>query len=84
MKMYRQYIQGKMKAFSVDWKLLILSLIAGVFIYYRELDYYLTIPRESFLASALIVVWSYATLKEPYFLVVGLVLLNLFGYKHSF
>jgi hypothetical protein len=67
-----------------DWKLLAISLIAGIFIYYRQLDYYRTIPRESLLASALIVIWSYATLKEPYFLLVGLVLLNIFGYKHSF
>ena len=70
--------------YAVDWKILGISLIAGFFIYFRELDYYRSIPRHSLLAALIIVLWSYATLKEPYFLIVGLLLLNVFGYKHAF
>jgi hypothetical protein len=66
-----------------DQRILVVSIIAGIFIYFRTLDYYRTIPRHSVIVSLIIVLWSYVTLKEPLFLVVGLVLLNLFGEKHS-
>jgi len=60
-----------------------ISIIAGIFIYFRTLDYYKSIPRHSIIASVIIILWSYATLKEPLFLLVGLILLNIFGEKHS-
>ena len=73
------------KFFSLFWKyrIIFVSIIAGIFIYFRTLDYYKSIPRHSLLASIIIILWSYATLKEPMFLLVGLVLLNIFGEKHS-
>jgi len=64
-------------------KITILSIIAGIFIYYRKLDYYVSIPRENIWASLAVILWTFVTLYEPYFLVVGLVLLNLFGVKHE-
>ena len=41
--------------YAVDWKILGISLIAGIFIYFRELDYYRSIPRHSLLAALIIV-----------------------------
>ena len=64
-------------------KITILSIIAGIFIYYRKLDYYASIPRENIWASLAVILWTFVTLYEPYFLVVGLVSLNLFGVKHE-
>jgi hypothetical protein len=65
-----------------DQRILLVSIVAGIFIYFRTLDYYKSIPRHSVIASLAVIAWSYATLKEPLFLIVGLVLLNLFGEKH--
>ena len=70
--------------FSLIWKyrIIFVSIIAGIFIYYRTLDYYKAIPRHNLVASIVVILWSYATLQEPLFLLVGLVLLNIFGEKH--
>ncbi len=65
-------------------RLILVSIIAGFFIYFRDLDYYKSIPRHNLLAAMVVVLWSYLTLKEPAFLLVGLVLLNVFGYHHDF
>jgi len=65
-------------------RLIWVSLIAGIFIYFRDLDYYKSIPRYNLFAAIVVVLWSYVTLKEPIFLLVGLVLLNLFGFHHDF
>ena len=64
-------------------KLLALSIITALFIYYRKLDYYSTIPRHSIMTSIAVAIWTFVTLQEPYFLVIGLVLLNVFGIKHE-
>ncbi len=61
---------------KIDKKILIISIIAGIFIYNRTLDYYKVLPRKNMLASFFIVVWSYLTLKEPLFLIPGLIFLN--------
>ena len=69
---------------EVEMKLLkigMVSIITGIFIYYRKLDYYATIPRENIWAVLGIIVWTFVSLYEPYFVVVGLVLLNIFGVK---
>lgn len=58
------------------------SIVAGIFIYFRKLDYYKSIPRESILTSFIIVIWSILTLNFPIFLVIGLIALDLFGHKH--
>ena len=62
-------------------ELLIISIITGIFIYFRKLDYYKSIPRESILTSIIIIIWSILTLNYPIFLVIGLTILNIFGYK---
>jgi hypothetical protein len=66
-----------------NYRIVWISIIVGIFIYYRTLDYYKSIPRHSLLTSIIVIAWSYATLKEPLFLLVGLILLNIFGEKHS-
>lgn len=62
---------------------LIVSLITGIFIYYRKLDYYKTMPRESVFTSILIMIWTYLSIKNPWIIIFGLVMLNLFGHKHN-
>jgi len=66
-----------------EYRIVWISIITGIFIYNRTLDYYKSIPRHNILASVGVVIWSYITLKEPLFLLVGLIALNLFGEKHS-
>jgi len=67
-----------------SYRIVFVSIIAGIFIYFRTLDYYKSIPRHNIIASIIVVIWSYATLNEPLFLLVGLVLLNIFGEKSDF
>ena len=62
-------------------KALIIAFVTGVFIYFRKLDYYKTIPRESFVASFLIAGWTYYSIKEPWYILIGLCVLNIFGEK---
>ena len=65
-------------------EIIIISIIAGIFIYFRELNYYRTIPKGNIYASVAIILWSYLVLKvSPWFLIVGLVGLNLYGIKLS-
>tara|TARA_B100000424_G_C22897954_1_gene477614 strand:- start:789 stop:995 length:207 start_codon:yes stop_codon:yes gene_type:complete len=61
---------------KIDKKILIISIIAGIFIYNRTLDYYKVLPRKNIYVSISIVIWSYLTLKEPIFLIPGLIFLN--------
>jgi hypothetical protein len=61
---------------KIDKKILIISIIAGIFIYNRTLDYYKVIPRKNIYVSISIVIWSYLTLIEPIFLISGLIFLN--------
>ena len=63
---------------------ILIPLITGFFIYFRKLDYYKSIPRENILASALISLWTWLVItKDPWFIIVGLVILNLFGKHHT-
>ena len=65
-------------------ELLLISVVVGVFIYYRRLDYYATIPRESLIAAAIISVWTYLSLQVSFwFVIAGLVALNAFGQKRK-
>ena len=61
---------------KIDKKILIISIIAGIFIYNRTLDYYKVLPRKNIYISISIVIWSYLTLIEPIFLISGLIFLN--------
>ena len=60
-----------------------ISLITGVFIYCRKLDYYKTLPRNNIKISVVIIIWTYLSIIEPWFILIGLMILNLFGYKHA-
>ena len=65
-------------------EVLIVCLITGIFIYYRKLDYYKTLPRKSLYVSFIIIVWSFLVLVvSPWFLPIGLLLLNILGFKHE-
>ena len=65
-------------------ELLIISIITGIFIYFRKLDYYKTLPRENIYISLIIIIWTYLVIRvSPWFILVGLVMLNLLGYKHE-
>lgn len=61
---------------KINKKILIISIIAGIFIYNRTLDYYKVLPRKNIYISISIVIWSYLTLIEPIFLISGLIFLN--------
>ena len=62
---------------------LAISILTGLFIYFRILDYYKSIPRKSVPAAVAVAVWTYASIENPIYIIVGLVLLNLFGAKHE-
>ena len=65
-------------------ELLIISIITGIFIYFRKLDYYKTLPRENIYISLIIIIWTYLVIRvNPWFIIVGLVVLNLLGFKHD-
>tara|TARA_B100000674_G_C37408218_1_gene719466 strand:+ start:175 stop:429 length:255 start_codon:yes stop_codon:yes gene_type:complete len=66
------------------YKAIISAFIASIFIYFRKLDYYKTLPRKKIWVSVVVFIWSVATLTEPFFLPIGLVILNLLGDKHDF
>ena len=73
-----------MKMSFKEIELLIISIITGIFIYFRKLDYYKTLPRENIYISLIIIIWTYLVIKvSPWFIIVGLVILNLLGYKHE-
>jgi hypothetical protein len=60
-----------------------ISLITGCFIYCRKLDYYKTLPRNNIKTTVVIIIWTYLSIIEPWFILIGLMILNLFGYKHT-
>jgi len=65
-------------------KEILIPVITGTFIYFRKLDYYKSIPRGNLIASALIALWTWLVIThDPWFIIVGLVLLNLFGIHHK-
>lgn len=69
---------------NTPYELLIISFVVGVFIFYRRLDYYATIPRESLIVAAIISVWTYLCLRVSFwFVIAGLVALNVFGQKRK-
>ena len=66
-------------------KEILIPLITGVFIYFRKVDYYKSIPRNSILASAVISLWTWLVIsQDPWFIIIGLVILNLTGTHHRF
>ena len=65
-------------------EILIVCVITSIFIYYRKLDYYQTLPRLSVGVSIVIFIWTFLVLRvSPWFLPTGLILLNLFGVMHN-
>tara|TARA_B100000123_G_C25671204_1_gene402130 strand:- start:81 stop:320 length:240 start_codon:yes stop_codon:yes gene_type:complete len=65
-------------------EILIISLITGLFIYFRTIDYYKSIPRKNIYSVLGVGLWTYLVIKiSPWFIIVGLVILNIFGVKHE-
>ena len=65
-------------------EILIISLITSLFIYFRTIDYYKSIPRKNIYSVIGVGVWTYLVIKiSPWFIIVGLVILNIFGVKHE-
>jgi len=60
-------------------KIFLMSLVAAVWIYIRQLDYYTSLPTNDITTALFIFIWAYLTLTEPYFLLVGLGFLYFFG-----
>ena len=65
------------------YKSITIAIITSIFIYFRKLDYYKTMPRKNIYVSILIAVWTFLSITEPWSIIVGLIFLNLFGYKHT-
>ena len=66
-------------------QLVLISFITRIFIYYRKLDYYKSIPRLNLLASLLIMLWTFLAIAiSPCFIILGLAILNIYGIKHEF
>ena len=58
--------------------IMIVSILTGIFIYNRKLDYYKVIPRENIIAAIIISLWTYISFKySVWFVIVGLVVLNI-------
>ena len=58
--------------------IIIVSILTGIFIYNRKLDYYKVIPRENIIAAIIISLWTYISFKySVWFVIVGLVILNI-------
>ena len=57
---------------------IIIAFIIGLFIYHRKVDYYKTMPRQD-LRMAFII-----SLINNWFIIAGLIVLNVLGHKRSF
>lgn len=62
---------------SDEIQLIIVCIIIGIFIYYRKLDYYKVLPRYSISASFFVALWAYISIKQPWFIILGLIVLNI-------
>tara|TARA_B100000989_G_C19506768_1_gene456859 strand:- start:39 stop:269 length:231 start_codon:yes stop_codon:yes gene_type:complete len=62
---------------SSEIQLIVVCIIIGFFIYYRKLDYYKVLPRYSISASFFVALWSYISIKQPWFIILGLIVLNI-------
>jgi len=63
---------------KMDKNILAVSIICGIFIYYRTIDYYKVLPRENIFVSLMIILWTYISLKyNIWFIIVGLIILNI-------
>ena len=62
---------------SSEIQLIVVCIIIGFFIYYRKLDYYKVLPRYSISASFFVALWSYISIKQPWFIILGLIILNI-------
>lgn len=66
-------------------KEILIPLITGIFIYFRKVDYYKSIPRNSIVASAVVALWTWLVItQDAWFIIIGLIILNLTGTHHRF
>lgn len=62
---------------SYDYQLIIISILIGIFIYFRKLNYYEVLPRENLFISVAVAVWAYYSIKYPWIIILGLIALIL-------
>ncbi len=62
---------------SKEKDLILISFITGVFIYYRNIDYYYVFPKENIITSIIIFIWTYLSMTYHWFIIVGLVIANI-------
>lgn len=60
-----------------DRQILLVSILVGIFIYFRKIDYYELIPRNNIFTALIISIWSYVSLKQPWVIIAGLAVLIL-------
>ena len=60
-----------------EHQIILICIIISFFIYNRTLNYYKVIPRKSILTSIMISLWSYISIKQPWFIIIGLISLNM-------
>jgi len=63
---------------KLNIKLSIISIIAGLFIYNRTIDYYAVLPRKNIKSTIFIILITYLILLEPYLLIPFLFSLKCF------
>mgnify|MGYP001440248305 CR=1 FL=1 len=63
---------------------IIIAFIIGLFIYHRKVDYYKTMPRQDLRMAFIISLWAYFSMVNNWFIIAGLIVLNVLGHKRSF
>lgn len=48
------------------------------------MDYYKTMPRRDLRTAFLISLWAYTSMTNHWFIIIGLIVLNVLGHKRSF
>ena len=61
---------------SKEKDLILISFITGVFIYYRNIDYYYVFPKENIITSVIVFLWTYLAMKYNWLIIFGLIIAN--------
>lgn len=64
---------------SYQDKIIIATISAMIWIYFRTFDCYALLPRKSLLSVVLVGVWTYYNYQEPLLLPIGLIAIYLYS-----
>lgn len=64
---------------SYHHKVIIATISAVIWIYFRTFDCYALLPRKSIVSVALVGLWTYYNYQEPLLLPIGLILMYLYS-----